>query len=1159
MGPSAVRDRLRKLNASPFRRPFRKGLEYVRRLAQSRIRALRCAVICMKFWFEMSLKKALFFCVLSAAITLNAEDEAFGRKGPIGDKVLPASDEADFAIKKFRLAPGIRAQLWAAEPLVANIVAFQFDDQGGCYVVETFRHSQGVTDIRGHMNWLDEELASRSVEDRAAILNRYEKSHIADYSRYGDRVRFVWDSTGSGRADKASVFSEGYNGITDGLAAGVLPWRGSVYFANIPHIWKLQDKNQDHVAEQKESLLYGFGVRTGFLGHDLHGLTIGPDGRLYFSIGDRGAHIVTRDGRTVSNPESGAFYRCQPDGTGLELVSWGLRNPQGLAFDDYGDWFTGDNNSDGGDLARWVALVEGADNGWHIGFQFIEKPNARGPWIAEKMFYPEREGQPAYYLPPIANIASGPSGLAYYPGTGLPDRYKGHFFLTDFTGARSSSVHTFAVKPKGAGYELVDRGTFVSELLVTDVRFGPDGAAYVSDWVEGWDKTGKGRIYRLSDTNAAGNVVRGEVQGLLKSDWPHHTVSELSALLSHSDQRIRLRAQFTLVDLEGSGERALKEMFRKSKNQLARIHSLWGLGQCFQKKTQDSQRREIASLFVGGLKDVDAEIRAQSARQLGEAHWKPASEALALRLTDDNSRVRALAGLALSKLKAPNAEKAFVQLAASNEAAHDPYIRHSAVMGLAVSGNESNLAALRTHTALEVRKAAVIALRRLGSPQISSFLKDASPELVTETARAISDLPIAAALPDLAALSNGAASDSALWRRILNAHFRLGSSADAEAVVRMGKRADLPISVRREAIECLMEWEKPSGRDRVTGLWRPLTARSAQLASSAAVPALEALLTDKAAPIQEAALRLVEAWKVTSVGETLFGLLKSTTTDKAVRRGALVALSVIKSSRSAEAINLASQDTDETLRREATRLRGASGDHDALEKTLTTLTRGSRGEQQAALTVLGDAKEKRADEVLLDWVDRLSEGKLAAALQLDLLEAAGKRANAALKKRLETFEAARKKEDSIGGYRECLEGGDAAAGRKIFFERADIACARCHKVKGEGGEVGPDLTGIATRKPRDYVLESIVAPNQQIAAGFETVLVRLKDGNAYAGQIKKETDTELEINSPEDGLLKVKKSEIVDRQRGLSGMPEELRQMLTKRDLRNLIEFLYQQ
>ncbi len=164
--------------------------------------------------------------------------ESFGG-GSAGAKVAAASKDGEMAIKKFRLASGLQAELWAAEPLTANIVAFNFDDQGKCYVVETFRHSDGVTDIRSHMDWLDEELASQSVEERVAIMRRHEGARITNYTRMSDRVRKVWDSSGSGHADRATIFSDGYNAIPDGLASGVLAWRGSVYFADIPHLWRL--------------------------------------------------------------------------------------------------------------------------------------------------------------------------------------------------------------------------------------------------------------------------------------------------------------------------------------------------------------------------------------------------------------------------------------------------------------------------------------------------------------------------------------------------------------------------------------------------------------------------------------------------------------------------------------------------------------------------------------------------------------------------------------------------------------------------------------------------------------------------------------------------------------------------------------------------------
>ena len=95
----------------------------------------------------------------------------------------------------------------------------------------------------------------------------------------------------------------------------------------------------------------------------MHGLTWGPDGRLYWSIGDRGYNVHTPEGNTCS-----IDIRCGVRWSGwinLEVFHTGLRNPQEIAFDDYGTLFTGDNNSDGGDRARLVHVAEGGQTGWH--------------------------------------------------------------------------------------------------------------------------------------------------------------------------------------------------------------------------------------------------------------------------------------------------------------------------------------------------------------------------------------------------------------------------------------------------------------------------------------------------------------------------------------------------------------------------------------------------------------------------------------------------------------------------------------------------------------------------------------------------------------------------------------------------------------------------
>src|SRR5205807_4487623 len=131
---------------------------------------------------------------------------------------------------------------------------------------------------------------------------------------------------------------------------------------------------------------------------------------------DRGLNVRTREGKVLDYTDTGAVLRCEPDGSDLEVVAYGLRNPQELAFDEHGNLFTGDNTCDAGDAARIVYVVEGGDSGWRIGYQYLRWPNAAGPWNSEKLWHLPFAGQSASIVPPVAHRASGPSGLTYNPG-----------------------------------------------------------------------------------------------------------------------------------------------------------------------------------------------------------------------------------------------------------------------------------------------------------------------------------------------------------------------------------------------------------------------------------------------------------------------------------------------------------------------------------------------------------------------------------------------------------------------------------------------------------------------------------------------------------------------------------------------------------------------
>src|SRR6185295_3798604 len=114
--------------------------------------------------------------------------------------------------------------------------------------------------------------------------------------------------------------------------------------------------------------------------------------------------------------------------------------------------------------------------------------------------------------------------------------------------------------------------------------------------------------------------------------------------------------------------------------------------------------------------------------------------------------------------------------------------------------------------------------------------------------------------------------------------------------------------------------------------------------------------------------------------------------------------------------------------------------------------RGTMGEKQSAFVALGDVTNTAADAILSGWMDKLIAKQLPTELQVDLLEAVGKRTNRELQEKLRKFDAGRPAEDELRAFRECLSGGDKEAGRKIFLEKVEVSCVRCHMADGEGGE-----------------------------------------------------------------------------------------------------------
>ena len=1059
--------------------------------------------------------------------------------------------EPSLEIKQFKVPAGFKPELWAQEPQIANPVAMCIDEHGRIYVTETYRLIDGgVYDIRNHMDLYSEDLACRTIEDRLAMIQKHYGVAPVEFTKASEKVQLLEDRSGGGKADFATTFAEGFNEILDGVGAGVLARKGDVYFSDIPNLWLLRDTNNDGKADTRELMSRGYGVRFGYSGHDLHGLRIGPDGKLYFSMADRGLHVTTKEGRVLDYPDMGTVLRCNLDGSDLEVFAYGLRNPQKLAFDDYGDLFTGDNNCDYGDAARLVYIVEGGDSGWRVGNQFSDTTPA-GIWNSEKVWHLQFPGQSAYIVPPVGHIASGPSGLAHYPGTGFSPAQRDHFYLCDFRGSGANSgVHGFAVKPNGAGFDMVDHTEFFWGILATDCEFGPDGRMYVTDWVDGWAHQQQGRIFRLAETNYVNTPEVLQTKQLIAEGMEKRSNKELAKLLEHPDQRVRQEAQFELAARGRKAVSTLRDVARHDTNQLARLHGIWGLGQISVKDNG------VLKDIVGLLQDKDSEVRAQTAKVLGNVPFKAATKQLIGALKDENARVRFFAAISLGKLGDREAIPALLEVLRANED-KDVFLRHAAVMGLTGLTHKTDLVSAATDSSRSVRMGALLAMRRQRLPEVAMFLHDNDELVVLEAARAISDLTMTNAMPQLAALIAHPTRDEMLDWRVINANFRVGKPANAVALANYAAQTGATDKVRIEALYALETWASPSPRDRLTGLWVPLASRDGKEAADALRPDVKQILGDVSDGVRLAVMHAVEKLSVAEAGDKLFAMVNDQTASSGVRAEALKALAAIHDEHLADAVNAAATDKDESVRKEANELRAQMKPGDATGQLAVVLEQGSIGEKQGAFATLGGLPGEAADKLIADWLDKLIASNVVKEVQFDLITAAQKRMSPEVKAKLKQYEDAQPKDDEFAGYWGVQYGGDAETGRKIFMERPEASCIRCHKVHGEGGQVGPELSGIITRHDRAYILESIIYPNKQIAAGFESVLVVMNDGQAYAGIVKAQDDKEISLMSVEDGkLMKLKKSDIKKQIKGLSPMPEGIGSILSKQDLRNLVEFL---
>jgi putative heme-binding domain-containing protein len=135
--------------------------------------------------------------------------------------------------------------------------------------------------------------------------------------------------------------------------------------------------------------------------------------------------------------------------------------------------------------------------------------------------------------------------------------------------------------------------------------------------------------------------------------------------------------------------------------------------------------------------------------------------------------------------------------------------------------------------------------------------------------------------------------------------------------------------------------------------------------------------------------------------------------------------------------------------------------------------------------------------------------------------------------------------------------GDSGRGRILFEDSRGMGCLKCHRVRGQGGEVGPDLSEVGDQFDRGQLAEHVLLPSKSIREGYQQVTVILNSGKTQSGLVSSESTDSLVLRDAEGKLHTLLKSQIDERQgSAVSLMPERLVEGISLEEFSDLVSFL---
>lgn len=697
-------------------------------------------------------------------------------------------------------------------------------------------------------------------------------------------------------------------------------------------------------------------------------------------------------------------------------------------------------------------------------------------------------------------------GLEIISGSHFPPGWKGSLLTNDF---RANNIDRYVITPDQSGYKSALQPDLLGSSHLSfrpiDIVMGPDGAVYVADWYSPIIQHGEvdfrdqrrdrvhGRIWRITAKD----------RPLVKQvNYQEASIRGLLDLLTHEADWVRLNARQELKKRdEDRVSSALDEWVRALDRsdpafEHHRLEALW----TYQTITTHRSRELLEDI----LKSPDPRARAAAIRVL--YHWRGDAALLTEAVADPHPRVRREAVTALGQFASPEA------LVIALEVLNHPMDKYL------------DFALWRTCRLLEAHWLPAFQKGRLKAGPNAGHLAFAlkaieKPEALTP-------------LVDL--ITRGQADGSTI--RLVS---KIGGPEELDAVLRLAHRKAHPLT--RDAALSLVEAVEDRGLSPADkSLWSP-TCRKLLGQSDPAVVA--------------AACRLAAVWNLRDLREEIQDLLVNAppalTPDAARAVARLGNPGLVES--------LASGGATLQLRVATT---AALFEVDPAIAAPLTAKLFHEKLSQAEIEIL------MAEIVLRDGGSNQLAGALAgtkipgetALHATRLLEVSGKKHPGLTTALAKAGQLKPLPPDLSPQGRDALlariSDGNPGRGRAVY-ERASLACMVCHRIGGEGGIIGPDLSSIGASAPPDYLLESLLSPSEKIKEGYRMSVITFKNGNVVSGAISRETRDALVLRSAFGRETRIPRKDIASRETSpVSMMPGGLVAGLREDELVDLLAYL---